>query len=90
MINSGNEAHGKLRNIITYICWTPKRREEFAKITQEAQPEETAFQPIAANLTRWNSDFKALKRALRLRNGFEVFIARHMRGGLQYYGKPGM
>jgi len=75
--------YGRLRNIITYICWTPQRREEFAKITQEAQPEETAFQPIAANLTRWNSDFKALKRALQLRNGFEVFIARHMRDGLQ-------
>ena len=70
--------YGKLRNIITYISWTPQRRKEFAKITQEAQPEATAFQPIAANLTRWNSDFKALKRALQLqlRNRFEVFIAR--------------
>jgi len=56
--------YGKLRNVITYICWSPQRREEFTLITQEALPEETAFQPIAANLTRWNSDFKALKRAL--------------------------
>ena len=76
--------YGKLQYIITYICWTPQRQEEFAKITQEGQLEETTFQPIAANLTRWNSDFKALKRALQLRNGFEVFIARHMRDGLQH------
>ena len=67
--------YGRLRNIITYICWTPQRRDEFAELVQDALPEETAFQPIAANLPRWNSDFKAIKRALQLRTGFEVFAA---------------
>jgi len=41
------------------ICWTPQRLEEFARLLQEASAEETAFQPITANLPRWNSDFKA-------------------------------
>ena len=75
--------YGRLRNVITYICWTPQRREEFSRLTHEATPDETAFQPITANLTRWNSDYKAIKRALQLRNRFEVFVARHIRDGLE-------
>ena len=65
--------YGRLRNIITYICWTPQRRGEFAALVQDALPEETAFQLIAANLTRWNSDFKTIKWALQVLTGFEVF-----------------
>ena len=75
--------YGRLRNIITYVCWTPQRRDEFAELVLEASPDESAFQPIAANLTRWNSDFKAIKRALQLRTGFEVFATRHIRDGLE-------
>lgn len=76
-------SYGKLRNIINYICWTPQRRDEFIRLTQESSSEDSTFQPIAANLTRWNSDFKAIKRALQLQNGFEVFQARHIRDGLE-------
>ena len=72
-----------MRNIITFITCTPQRREEFAKLTQEALPNETAFSPIIANQTRWNSDFKAIKRALQLHGGFEIFCARHVRDGLE-------
>ena len=75
--------YGKLCNVITYICWTPQRSEEFTLIAQEAQPEKTAFQPIPATSTQWNSDFKVLKKVLQLRTGFEVFIARHLQDGLQ-------
>ena len=75
--------YGRLRNIITYICWTPQRREEFTNIAKEYAPNDPAFQPIAVNLTRWNSDFRAIKRALHLRDSFELFTARHLRDGLQ-------
>ena len=27
--------YGRLRNIITYICWIPQRRDEFAILTRE-------------------------------------------------------
>ena len=75
--------YGRLWNIITYICWTLQRCGKFAALVQDALPEETAFQTIAANLTRWNSDFKAIKRVLQLRTGYEVFVARHIRDGLE-------
>ena len=58
--------YGRLRNIITVITCTPQRHEEFAKLTQEALPNETTLSPIIANQTRWNSDLKAIKRALQL------------------------
>ena len=74
--------YGRLRNIITYICWTPQRREEFTTIAKEHSPDDQAFQPIAANQTRWNGDFKAIQRALHLRDPIELFITRHIRDGL--------
>ena len=74
--------YGRLRNIITYICWTPQRRDEFSTIAHTSFPNDTAFQPIASILTRWNSDFLAIQRALHLRDAFELFVARHLRDGL--------
>lgn len=60
-----------------------QRRGESVELGQDALPEKTAFQPIAANLTRWNSDIKTIKRALQLQTGFEVFAACHIRDGLE-------
>ena len=40
-------AYGRSRNIITYICWTPQRREEFIQLSRESSPDTTAFLPIA-------------------------------------------
>ena len=34
--------YGRLRNIITYICWTPQRRDEFIQLTREFPPDTTA------------------------------------------------
>lgn len=75
--------YGRLRNIITYICWTPQRREEFIQLTQQSSPDTTAFLPIAANQTRWNSDYHAINRALELRTPIELFVTRNLRNGLQ-------
>ena len=77
--------YSRLRNIITYICWTPQRREEFIHLTRESCPDTTAFLPIAANQTRWNSDYRAINRALELRTPIELFVTRHMREGLSNY-----
>jgi len=52
------------------------------RLCQHSQPDEPTFLPIAANLTRWNSDFLAIRRALQLRNPLELFISRHQREGL--------
>jgi len=68
--------------VIRYICWTPQRRDAFIHLCQHSQPDEPTFLPIAANLTRWNSDFLAIRRALQLRNPLELFISRHQWEGL--------
>jgi hypothetical protein len=68
---------GRLRNVITHICWTPQRRQEFQDISKENQPFETAFLPISASITRWNGDYKVILRALQLRTSFEVFLIHH-------------
>ena len=78
----GRGPYGRLRNVITFICWTPQRREEFSTISKEQSPNDPAFQPIAANQTRWNGDFLAIKRALHLGDPIDLFIARHLREGL--------
>ena len=39
----------------------------------------TVFAPIAANSTRWNGDFRAIKRALVLRVSIETYAARYSR-----------
>lgn len=67
--------YGRLRNIITYICWTPQRRQEFAALTREHCPDIKVFAPIAANTTRWNGDFRAIRRALELRFSLETYAA---------------
>lgn len=51
-------------------------------MTQEASPDTTAFLPIAANQTRWNSDYRAINRAIELRTPIELFVTRHLRNGL--------
>ena len=71
--------YGRLRNIITYICWTPQRRQEFAALTREHCPDIKVFALIAANATRWNGDFRAIKRALELRFSLETYAARYSR-----------
>ena len=68
--------YGRLRNIITYICWSPQRRESFLQLCQEQQPNLEAFLPISANATRWHGDFLAIKRAIELRVPLESFIVR--------------
>lgn len=71
--------YGRLRNIITFICRTPQRREDFAKLTRETSPDIKVFAPIAANDTRWNGDFRAIKRALELRVSIETYTIRYLR-----------
>ena len=66
--------YSRLKAVITYICWTPQRRNEFKKIAQTDSPFETAFLPITNNVTRWNSDFRAIKRAIRLQSSIDIYI----------------
>jgi len=75
--------YGRLRNIITFICRTPQRREDFAKVTRETSPDIRVFAPIAANDTRWNGDFQAIKRALELRVSLETYSVRYIRTHLR-------
>lgn len=33
-----------------------------------------SFLPITANVTRWNSDFRAIKRAIQLQGSLDIYI----------------
>lgn len=65
--------YGRLRNILTYICWTQQRRKEFGSLIREQSPGITVFATITVNVTRWNADFRAIQRVLELRFSIETY-----------------
>jgi hypothetical protein len=72
---------GKLYNCIRYTLKTPQRREKFeekcrAHLQQEPGP---LVGLIIGNATRWNGDYAAIARALRLREPLEDFISSAIR-----------
>jgi hypothetical protein len=73
---------GRLRNIITYICWTPQRRGEFLQLSQDDGASDAVFLPISAGITQWNGDYRAIKRGLQIRTAIEFFTSRHKDDGL--------
>jgi hypothetical protein len=72
---------GKLYNCIRYTLKTPQRREKFeekcrAHLQHEPGP---VVGLILGNATRWNGDYAAIERALRLREPLEDFISSAIR-----------
>jgi hypothetical protein len=65
---------GKLHNVLNYIRKTPQRRDRFANLVKRADPKETVFTVFVGNVTRWSSDYEAIKRAFRLREPIEDFV----------------
>jgi hypothetical protein len=74
---------GKLYNCIRYILKTPQRREKFEeKCRTTLQQEPASFVGlILGSATRWNGDYAAIARALRLREPLEEFISSAIRQG---------
>ena len=48
-------------HIVNLVVKTRTQYLDFAKRTREASPSIHVFAPIAANDTRWNGDFHAIK-----------------------------
>ena len=73
-------ALGKLHNVCAWICRTPQRRDEFAEyVKQNLGAGVNTLVPMVGNVTRWNSDFLAIKRAFILREPIEDFVANAIR-----------
>jgi hypothetical protein len=72
---------GKLYNCINYALKTPQRRERFEEKCRSYLHEEPGpvVGLILGNATRWNGDYSAIVRALRLREPLEDFIASSIR-----------
>jgi hypothetical protein len=65
---------GKLHNVVEYIRKTPQRLDRFAEQVKRSYPEETVHTLKVGNITRWSSDYEAIKRALRLREAIDEFV----------------
>jgi hypothetical protein len=65
---------GKLHNVVEYIRKTPQRLDRFADQVKQSYPEETVHTLKVGNITRWSSDYEAIKRALRLREAIDEFV----------------
>jgi hypothetical protein len=72
---------GKLHYIVVYIRRTPQRRQAFAAGGEDCDP--TKLVPTRDNGTRWNSSYRMIKRALKLRKqiDFYCFNARSIKAG---------
>jgi hypothetical protein len=72
---------GKLYNCIRYTLKTPQRRERFEEKCRAHLQHEPGqvVGLILGNDTRWNGDYEAIVRALRLREPLEDFIAHAIR-----------
>jgi hypothetical protein len=73
---------GRLHNLIRYICYSSNRRELFLKL-QRDQPDslrserlrgKDAYELVHDNLTRWNSWYDAIERAIDLRHTVDDFV----------------
>jgi hypothetical protein len=72
---------GKLHYIVVYIRRTPQRRQAFAAGGEDCDPSKLV--PTRDNDTRWNSSYRMIKRALKLRKQFDFycFNARSIKPG---------
>lgn len=74
---------GKLHNIVTFICRTPQRREQFRsmEVSQFDLDNETMkyLMVVCDNDTRWNSACNMIERALQLRHHIDAFCAVNQR-----------
>ncbi|KAF6515840.1 hypothetical protein HZS61_004581 [Fusarium oxysporum f. sp. conglutinans] len=73
---------GKLRNIVKFIRSSPQRSEQFKRIAQEQDyegyrlcEESTAgLEVVMNNVTRWNSTYMMIERALRKQTDIRAFL----------------
>jgi hypothetical protein len=68
----------RLHNIIRYIRWSLQRREEFANFLQGGELADLdKLELIQDNLSRWNSFYLAISRALVVKERLEMFCKKH-------------
>lgn len=66
-------AQGKLHNIVQYIFSSSQRRDAWSDVSIGQNGIDKLW-PVKDNTTRWNSQYEAIKTAIRLRPRLKVFI----------------
>jgi len=82
-------ALGRLHNRCTCIVRSPQRRDWLEEKVQQLQPEATVLLPLVGNVTRWDGDVDALKRAFLLRELLQDFMFTAIREEQQNKSKCG-
>jgi len=69
---------GRLHNIVQYVRWSPQRRQEFMACKNGGNLAEfDQLELLQDNVTRWNSFYTAIGRALTVRKRIDLFCRRH-------------
>ena len=69
---------GRLHNIVQYVRWSPQRRQEFMACKNGGDLAEfDQLELLQDNVTRWNSFYTAIGRALTVRKRIDLFCRRH-------------
>ena len=76
---------GKLRNVVNYVRASPQRRSQFAKISNKiygksedkTEKVKIGLTLIQSNMTRWNSQYESIKRAIMLRDAVDRYSQKY-------------
>ncbi len=67
------DAISKLHSIIVFIMLTPQRVEQFEKINKSTH--DPLLHPIKEQITRWFSTLNMLRRAIKIKDSIDLFVA---------------
>ena len=70
---------------VTYIRQTLQRLNQFEHLVKESYSEERVYAPKIGNITRWSSDYEAIKQVLRFLEEIDTFTRRAI--NLNWHGE---
>jgi hypothetical protein len=70
-----NDAITKLHTIVVFIMLTGQRIEKFEEVNKSVH--DPILHPIKEQITRWFSTLNMLRRAIKIKDSIDLFVARH-------------